>query len=106
MRRSIPTYVPLTETATERHQAGMSCVNRVIYRYNANGHQRWCWDCGAKLGYDEPTRRVNWLLFLPFVLVFLFAAAFFLLVNAGIVRDGDPVTPTTYGPPSVVHSMP
>lgn len=113
MRRSIPTYVPLDDPAvTEMHRSGMSCKTPASYTYDANGHRRWCSDCGAELGRnvklpaDPATRRVNWVIGLSVLLAVLFAAAFFLLVNTGIVRDGAPVTPSPTPAPTVVHSMP
>ncbi len=31
------------------HPDGMSCVTKTAYRYDANGHRRWCLDCGEPL---------------------------------------------------------
>jgi hypothetical protein len=31
----------------------MSCINPAAYTYDANGHQRWCSDCGAELGPEQ-----------------------------------------------------
>lgn len=36
--------------AAVKHRDGFSCRTRATYTYDANGHKRWCTDCGAELG--------------------------------------------------------
>lgn len=98
----------------ERHRDGISCETAAAYTYDANGHKRWCIDCGVELGErswhpngaDVSNRSLGGAL----------VALLLLLVLAGVliwgslawkVLVGDtpavPVhTPTTYGPPPTV----
>jgi hypothetical protein len=52
LRSSAPPAIPQIdpESAKARHRDGMSCVTLPAYTYDANGHGRWCADCGAPLG--------------------------------------------------------
>lgn len=60
-----------TEEDRNRHRDGFSCKTPVGYTYDANGHRRWCTDCGDELGeqaWVEGGAEVpNWALGLVFV---------------------------------------
>jgi hypothetical protein len=91
-----------------KHQAGFSCITQAAYTYDANGHRRWCTDCGAELGVPEPVDAVLAvqaqarllgvaLAFVGLILLLAFAAW---LTPSGAAPSGPVQTPTTYGYPS------
>lgn len=49
LRPPVPPAQPLLLAESERHRDGMSCLTTTAYVYDANGHGRWCIDCGAEL---------------------------------------------------------
>jgi hypothetical protein len=110
IRRSIPEraagFAPVTlELADARHRDGMSCENPAAYNYDANGHQRWCIDCGKELGEqawasggaDVPPQ------FIGAVIYMVGLIGLMLLVLLGVSmasHNPDPAsTPTTYNQP-------
>lgn len=110
MRYSTYEPAPAPGLAAKRHRDGFSCKTAVAYTYDANGHRRWCIDCGTELGEQswhpegaDVHPRINALvLALAMALVLCLAGLY--LVTGGI-SAGPPVpshTPTTYGPPPTV----
>ena len=108
MRYAVPP-TPFTDLAEQRHRDGMSCKTVAAYRYDANGHQRWCIDCGAELGEqawhpngeEVPHRFVGAALAIAgIVLLLLFGIWFCLNAPTDHDRTSPFPTPTTYGPPS------
>lgn len=107
VRSSVPEFAPVALEDARRHQDGVSCKRPAAYRYDANGHKRWCIDCDAPLG-EEAAWHPNgadppfWLLGLALVVFCLFVLLALLSVSSGNpgTRSPGPVsTPTTYGPP-------
>lgn len=101
--------VPPVSQAEQRHRDGMSCQNPLGYNYDANGHKRWCWDCGAELGVDayraDPVLALQAqarlvgvaIAFVALVLLLVFAAW---LTPSEASNPGPVQIPTTYGYPS------
>lgn len=95
----------------ERHREGVSCKTTAAYTYDANGHKRWCIDCGAELGEEAswhpegegvPTWWVGLLIAMLAVIVF---AVILMCVtwNSDAPFGVQPSSiPTTYGPPPTV----
>lgn len=101
---------PVVLEAAARHRDGVSCQTTIAYAYNANGHERWCIDCGVELGEQEwhpdgadvPSRWVGLLLLL---LGLILMTVILLVASWNGVFDSGPLptsTPTTYGPPPTV----
>lgn len=111
MRRSIPNQIPLSidNWRDNLHRAGFSCETPAAHTYDANGYQRWCIDCGAELGTPRQ-RHSNWWYFWSTIMWTALAGAVFVLIVMFVFASGTPhdpsVVPSTYGPPSVVHSKP
>lgn len=94
------------------HPNGLSCRNPAAVKYDANGWKTWCVDCGEPLNHLKDTSGVSSfnkatlviLIASLVALMFLLAMGAFWPVSSDI---GVPqVTPNTYGPPTVVHSIP
>jgi hypothetical protein len=77
------------------------------YTYDANGHRRWCIDCGTELGEqawhadgEDVSPRVLGTIIAGFALVALLVVT--VLCGLHVATGDDPgpeVTLTTYGPP-------
>lgn len=51
MRRGYPNQTPFGGSkASNLHRDGFSCETPAAFNFDANGHGRWCVDCGAELG--------------------------------------------------------
>lgn len=114
-RASVPPAMPTIDpqVARDRHRDGMSCKTVATYVYDANGHQRWCSDCGTELGEQawvqggaEVPRA--WLIGAACLLVGVLLLVALLMAlppsganqeDSGGIGGGPGATPTTYGPP-------
>lgn len=112
VRSSIPEIeAGFAPVRLERHRDGVSCQTPIAYTHDANGHKRWCIDCGAELGEqawhpngaDVSPRGVGLL----FVVVGILLALLVSVVLAALVPAGDepvtpPRTPTTQNQPTAM----
>jgi len=101
-------------TPEERyHRDGVSCGRHAAYVYDANGHGRWCIDCGAELGeqswHPDGADVPSWAIGAAITLlggILLVVVLLMALGGQGANRDdrggtggGATVLPSTYGPP-------
>lgn len=118
MRRSIPTFIAMEpgSGAEGRHRDGVSCINPAIYTFDANGHKRWCADCGAELGdrswHPDGEDVEAWVIagaaVAAALLVGLLALLGYLLAPPANQQPhpgtpGGPVAPSPYGPPPALN---
>ncbi len=112
MRYSIPPTNPPVNRAAELHRDGFSCKTVAAYRYDANGHKRWCIDCGAELGErswdpdgaEVSNRWLGGLLAAAALIIFSIAVLLAVVLPFGPGSSAPVQIPTTYGPPSTVVS--
>ena len=115
LRHQTPSAIPNadSELAKTRHRDGLSCDTPSAYVYDANGHKRWCIDCGTQLGEqayrpdgaDVPHWALGAFIVGLTVLLLLVGIAMALgghgtnSQDTGGIGGGVRATPTTYGPP-------